>query len=251
MLNSVSADRPRLPQRPGSDVVEQLVPHDGVDVHHDAHQHDHVPNAGNGPHQRRHDEPQVSHRRNQPHHPQQPGQAGDHRELPRRWQQREYDHQEVEGIPTVAEIPPGPWPTRQQLQRRFSDEYPQRRIVAQPQQVAVIAVDGCGSLQTQQNAVEYDDGNDGVFKPGGIDQASGEIYKVAHVERRSGCKILGGGMRDDTRWFDDPAFPQRHYIPITTTRLNPSGARIVGLPSRALFPHCRRDAKGGGGKPNS
>ena len=39
--------------------VEQMETHNGVDVHHDAHQHDHVADAWNGAHQRRHDEPQV------------------------------------------------------------------------------------------------------------------------------------------------------------------------------------------------
>ena len=103
--------------------------HDGVDVNHDAHQHDHVAYARYGTHQSRHNEPEILDRRDQAHNAEQTRQPGDHRELPGGRYQGEDDNQKVKDVPPVAEIPQHARPQRQHLEHGFDDEHRKRDLV--------------------------------------------------------------------------------------------------------------------------
>ncbi len=122
--------------------MEQVVTHDRVDVHDNAHQHDHVSYAGYGPNQRRHYQTQVPNGRDQAHDPQESCQTRDHCEMSRGRDQSENYHQEVENIPAVSEVLPRPWPKSQHFQNGFDYEHSERNLVAQMKKWTISLVNG-------------------------------------------------------------------------------------------------------------
>ena len=141
--------------------VEELVADYRVDVHDDAHQQHHMPDAGDGTHQRRYDEPQFHDRRYEPQHAQQTRQSRYHRVVARRRHERDDYHQEVEHVPAVAEVVVHARRVREHLQQRFEYEHEQDELIAVVKQTAELPLYGLRCAETQdgtvhQNQTDYE-----------------------------------------------------------------------------------------------